>query len=256
MRQKIDSDYRNRARVWQILVAVALSGIFQAVQAGIEVEKLPSQQHDKDKVQAGREAYRNGDYDTALTEFMPLASEGNMNAQYYMGLMYANGHGVPQDPVAAEKWFKKFSEQLGANAKFNLGVMYYQGRAVPQDYQKSIAWFKRAAEEGDAEAQFNLGFIYDNGYGVPQDRQEALNWYRKAANQGILKAQKNLGVMYSEGQGVAKDYIQAYFWFSVAANQGDKSAASVRDTLAKDMNVSQLAEAIRLTHEWQLSSGH
>jgi TPR repeat protein len=71
-----------------------------------------------------------------------------------------------------------------------------------------------------------------------------------------VEAQNNLGVIYSEGQGIAKDYVQAYFWFNVAAKQGDKNAARVRDTLAKDMNISQVAEAIQLTHEWQLTSGH
>lgn len=254
MSQKIDIHYRNRSRVWQGIAAVMLIGLFQVAQAEVEVKRESSKS--SDEVQAGREAYRNQDYKAALKELMPLAEKGNMNAQYYMGLMYANGDGVPKDPEEAERWFMKFSEQLGMGAKFNLGVMYYQGKSVPQDYQKAIDWFKRAAADGDAEAQFNLGYIYDNGYGVPRDREEAIKWYRKAADQGILKAQKNLGVMYSEGQGVAKNYVQAYFWFNVAAKQGDKSAASIRDTLAKDMNISQIGEAIQLTHEWKSSSGH
>jgi TPR repeat protein len=241
MSQEAKVYYRSVIGVWKLIAAMLLLSLFQVAQADLE---------------AGREAYKNQDYDAALKELMPLAEEGNMNAQYYIGLMYANGYGLPQDPKEAERWFDKFSKQLGVDAKFNLGVMYYQGKGVPQDYKTSIDWFKKAAEEGDSEAQFNLGFIYDNGYGVPENQEEAVKWYRKAANQGIVKAQNKLGEIYSQGRGIAKDYIQAYFWLNVAAEQGDKNAAQIRDTLAKSMNVSQVAEAIRLTHEWQLASGH
>lgn len=278
MNQKIDVYYRNRSGVWKVMVAIAFAGLFQVAQAGVGAKTELSQDQDRSETrggftqeemnvkalpsqrridfQLGEQAYRDRDYQVALRKFMPLAKAGDMHAQYYIGLMYANGYGLPQDPAKAEEWFKRFSNQLGAGAKFNLGVIYYKGERVPQDYQKALAWFKRAAEEGDMKAQFNLGFIYDNGYGVPQDRAEAIWWYQKAANQGLLKAQKALGVMYSEGQGVAKDYVQAYFWFNVAAEQGDESAASVRDALAKDMTTSQIAEAIRLAHEWQLTSEH
>jgi uncharacterized protein len=241
MKQKIKIDYRNGIKPRIGIIAGLLFGLLSIAQADLE---------------AGREAYQNEDYETALAELMPLAEEGDMNAQYFMGLMYANGHGLPQDPEEAERWFEKFSNQLDVSGKFNLGIMYYQGKAVPQNYQTAISWFKKAAEEGDAEAQFNLGFIYDNGYGMPQDRQEALKWYRQAADQGLLEAQNNLGVMYSEGQGVPRDYVQAYFWFNVASKQGDKQAAEAREQLAEHMDKTQLAEAIRLTHEWQLASGH
>ncbi len=54
--------------------------------------------------QAGLDAYERGEYDTALKEFRPLAEQGDAQAQYNLGVMYANGQGVPQDYLFAHMW--------------------------------------------------------------------------------------------------------------------------------------------------------
>ena len=43
----------------------------------------------------GLDTAKRGDYATALREWKPLAEQGDADAQYNLGLMYANGHGVP-----------------------------------------------------------------------------------------------------------------------------------------------------------------
>ncbi len=55
-------------------------------------------------IKAGKEAYLRGDYATALKEWRPLAEQGDAIAQYNLGLMYANGRGVPQDYAQAHLW--------------------------------------------------------------------------------------------------------------------------------------------------------
>jgi TPR repeat protein len=40
-----------------------------------------------------------------------------------------------------------------ANAQYWLGVMYHNGQGVPQDYAQAISWFRKAAAQGDADAQ-------------------------------------------------------------------------------------------------------
>ncbi len=54
---------------------------------------------------AGVDAYKRGDYSTALKEWRPLAERGDPKAQTGLGAMYGNGQGVPQDYVQAYKWF-------------------------------------------------------------------------------------------------------------------------------------------------------
>jgi TPR repeat protein len=54
--------------------------------------------------QAGVDAYDRKDYATAFKEWQPLAEEGDALAQYNLGVMYANGQGVPQDYIQASMW--------------------------------------------------------------------------------------------------------------------------------------------------------
>lgn len=54
--------------------------------------------------QLGLEAYEKGDYKTALKMFKPLAEQGDGDAQFCLGVMYANGFGVPKDYIQAHLW--------------------------------------------------------------------------------------------------------------------------------------------------------
>ena len=126
--------------------------------------------------------------------------------------------------VQAMQWFRKAAGQGNATAQFNLGVMYANGRGVPQDYVEALIWYRLAADHGDAAAQNNLGEMYKKGQGVPQNYAEAAKWYRKAADQGNTVGQFNLGEMYAKGRGVAKDATQAREWFGLAAQQGQPNA--------------------------------
>ena len=55
------------------------------------------------------------------------------------------------------------AENGDRDAQFNLGRRYLQGKGIRQDYQTARKWFMRAAEKEDAGAQYNLGNIYENG---------------------------------------------------------------------------------------------
>ena len=73
-----------------------------------------------------------------------------------------------------------------AEAQFNLGVMYANGQGVKQDYFEAVRWFLQAAEQGVASAQANLGSAYTAGRGVRQDDTEAVKWFKKAAEMVVL----------------------------------------------------------------------
>jgi len=101
----------------------------------------------------GGDAYRRGDYATALRLWRPLADQGNAGAQFNLGLMYANGQGVPQDYAEAIRWYRKAADRGAASAQFNLGLMYANGQGVPQDYAEAVRWYRKAADQIIAERQ-------------------------------------------------------------------------------------------------------
>ena len=163
-----------------------------------------------DPFKDGQAAYDRHDYATALQDWQPLADQGLAAAQGGLGLMYANGEGVPKD------------------------------------YAEAVKWFRSTADHGDARAQFDLGVSYANGQGVPKDYAEAVKWFRSAADQGDANGQFSLGVMFSNGQGVPKDDVRAYMWLNLAAAKGVMNASEYRDDCLRHMNSIQVAEGQRL----------
>src|SRR4030095_6192098 len=66
----------------------------------------------------GIQAYKNGDYATAVREWLPLAQQGDARAQFLLGSLYAQGYGVPQDYGAAAQWFRQAAEQGHVGAQY------------------------------------------------------------------------------------------------------------------------------------------
>lgn len=69
------------------------------------------------------------------------------------------------------------AEQGDMEAQFNLGVAHYNGiekeggkgyTAIESNYNKALEWFTKAAEQGHADAQNNLGLLYRDGKETPE----------------------------------------------------------------------------------------
>ena len=166
-------------------------------------------------IQAAARAYNLGDYATALKLWRPLAEKGDRQAQHHMGLMYA------------------------------------QGLGVPRDHAKSTQWFRKAAQAGHVLAAYNLGFRYLKGEGMPQDFKTAAIWFRRAAGAGLPQAQHTLGLLFANGEGVPQDYLRAYMWLSLSAKQKNRIALKDRNTVARQMTAKQIQEAEALVGKWR-----
>jgi hypothetical protein len=92
----------------------------------------------------GVAASQGQDYQTALALWLPLAQQGNPEAQ------------------------------------FGISMLYYRGHGVPQSYADALLWMRRAADEGHYPAQFTLGSMYEYGVGVAPDLAQALMWFSLA----------------------------------------------------------------------------
>jgi uncharacterized protein len=71
--------------------------------------------------------------------------------------------------------------QGNASAQFYLAVISAEGHGLPQDYAKAASWYRLAAEHGDPQAQYNLGLSYAEGEGVSLDMVSAHVWLNLAA---------------------------------------------------------------------------
>jgi uncharacterized protein len=102
-------------------------------------------------------AHMKGDYATALQTLLPLAQTAqHALAQYYVGVIYANGQGTQQNLQEAGKWFKAAAKQGVVQAQLRLGKMYASGKGVPVDLERAYAWLSVAKQRGQAKAQSTL----------------------------------------------------------------------------------------------------
>lgn len=199
------------------------------------------------------------DYEKALSMFLKLVDYDGVNygiCSNYLGLCYENGFG---NYAAAVSWYQKAAEARLPEANYNLGICYAEGRGVAQDYVVAFYLLQESAAQGYDPAKkkleaiesempeltdklkkmdpevvqlyvyagqgyvsclCELGDCYAFGKGVAQDYAAAASWYRKAAEQGDAGGQYNLGLCYYNGQGVAEDREQAIYWAKKAAEQG------------------------------------
>ena len=118
----------------------------------------------------------------------------------------------------AARWFTKAAELGEAEAQFSLGNMYAEGHGVPQDDQQSVSLFRKAAEQGFAPAQVNLGVMYTQGQGIERDMVEAHKWFNIAGGavneEGLdlreVVEEQMTPVEIMEAMRLAKDWITAY----------------------------------------------
>jgi len=202
----------------------------------------------------GWRAYLDSRYGDARRDLQPLAEDGDADAQYYLGTMYQHGHGVPQDPAAAVRWYERAARQGHPLAQFALGFLLHQGagadhKAVYPDPVKSAYWLLRAAEQRVIPAQQLIGQIYRTGAGLPPDRDKALHWTLMAAEAGVVGAQYEVGLLLGERPGL-ENAIEAYKWFELAARAQYPGAAQNRDRLHQRLNNAEVQQALTMADAW------
>jgi TPR repeat protein len=95
---------------------------------------------------AGLDAYLAGRQLNALEHFRAAAEQGHVNAQYYTGLMYANGEGTKQDYRAAARWYQMAATRNQPDALVQLARLYATGTGVDMDVHKAVELLDRAAK--------------------------------------------------------------------------------------------------------------
>ena len=121
------------------------------------------------------------DENLSITELQRHASQGDSEAQYYLGLHFEDKKNI----FEACKWFEKSAEQDYTDSQFKLGFYYRWGDATfPANTEKGEYWLKKAANKRHARAQFHLGNFYRSN----RDFESAAYWFGEAAEQGEKRA--------------------------------------------------------------------
>ena len=117
---------------------------------------------------------------------MPLAQEGDAEAQNYLGIQYTLGLGVMKDYKKAVKWYEQAAKAGMADAQRNYGDMFHYGKGVPQDYYQAFIWYFAASQQGHETAKRALENITSSNKLTPNQQMHA----KLEANSFILDPAK------------------------------------------------------------------
>jgi TPR repeat protein len=115
--------------------------------------------------------------------FIKAADNGHHGAQVRAGLAFLHGSGVEADVDRAIGYFSQAAEQGNVAANFYLGISY-KSQGDSENLRRAASAFQVAADHNDIDSQRHLGALYAEGSGVPRDVVLSYKWFNIAAGQG------------------------------------------------------------------------
>ena len=86
------------------------------------------------------------------------AKSGDSDAQLKLGVINDE---CMKNYDEAFKWLKKSAEQGNITAQYNIGIMYNVGKGTQKNKAEAVKWLKKSAEQGNNYAQ-NYLKVYNN----------------------------------------------------------------------------------------------
>lgn len=191
------------------------------------------------------------------------AQLGDPDEQFYLGLMYFLGQGLPRRLDLTYKWWIAAAKQGHLTSMFNVSTLLKYGDGIDVDMEQALYWYKKchelefydasveiaqiylnpnlaplglyqpekalfylnqAAEKNHVESAFFAATLYDDGGLIEENKEKALELYTKAANLGHVNAQMSLGILYSQGVDIEENEERALEYFHMAAETGNALA--------------------------------
>lgn len=101
------------------------------------------------------DAYRAGDYPTALPLLETAAEAGHDEARFLLGEAHLRGHGTPRNYAQARHWLTLAGEANHPEAQYRLAEMHAYGYGGRRDLVAANEWQRRARENGWGAATEN-----------------------------------------------------------------------------------------------------
>lgn len=117
-----------------------------------------------------------------------LATDGDAEAQYLMGIMYDKNPIAPDNHSEACKWYIKSAKQDYSKAFYHAGLCLDDYYDQNENHPLAIEWYIKSAESGDANGQYALAKKYLMGHGVEQNAKEFNKLQFAARSQGHEEA--------------------------------------------------------------------
>jgi TPR repeat protein len=155
------------------------------------------------------------------------AAAGDGESQVELGLRCRDGRGVPQDLVAAVRWFSLAAQQGNPRGQDNLGYMLLRGLGVDRDAEAAVGWFGKSAAQGCHWGLNNLASCLYRGEGVARDEARAIAIWQEAVQAGSRYACLDLAARFLPGSSESPEWQRARKWLVAGRKLGCPRCTSV-----------------------------
>lgn len=203
----------------------------------------------------GTEGYPQ-DYDKAYACFLKAADMNELESINYIGVMYLDGIGKPQNTQTAIYWFRRALtvEPTFGRANFNLGRIYYDGIGVEMNYDLAYDYLCKAIHVGKMEPYYAdaCHFVAYIWMEVRQQSEKSVPYVIEALrhNPEHAPAWNNLGVLCEEGYyKPAEDKTPLDFYLRAAKLDMPQAMVAVgKIYLQRTLETESIPQALKDTH--------
>lgn len=147
------------------------------------------------------------------------AESGDVESQFELAEQYY----LRERFLEAVPWYTRAAEAGHSDAQINLGMMFANGEGIPVDLDRAVSLYRQAADQGNPFGHFNLAMeLRERG---DDTAGEVVRLLRLAAEKGLSLAATALGAAYQDGDGVERSSVEAAQWYLRALEGGDEAAA-------------------------------
>ncbi|UAL44363.1 SEL1-like repeat protein [Shewanella inventionis] len=118
-----------------------------------------------------------------LVHIQIKAKQGDVDAQFLLGLMHLSGRFVSQNTQLGLDWVNQAAAQNHIKAQQTIADLAFEGKLFARDLALAEKWYLVMADQGDKWANFRLGFIYSaGGDGVIRNCGKAMSQFNAAGD--------------------------------------------------------------------------
>jgi len=165
------------------------------------------------------QAESKGNHELAISHYLVSAKKGVSDAKLALARIYQNTYGNDQEHI---KWLLEAAQEGNVLAQYELGMTYQKGSAaVTSNLQEAQKWLTLAANDGKyGLAAYELFKISSNNNEIDQ----AKTWLLNAAEKGIYEAMEQLQEAYQLGEsGFTINTEKSLYWQQQVLNSQEKN---------------------------------
>lgn len=193
------------------------------------------------------------DNEILFKQMLPLAQQGDAEAQYHVGMFYNNGIGTSKNTKLAFEWFQKSASGNNPLGAYKVGC-YYSGQGqgfMDVDHGKSLEYKMVAAKAGYTLAQYDTASLFFHNGNI----NEAIKWLKLAGDQGDFDSLYTLFGLYYQGKKTPRDLPSAYLYLklamAVSTNEPPSEIKSVLNELTTTVSQTDRDRADKYISEWK-----